>query len=568
MTKRAISRSLEFDRIAGLPIRDWRKYDFDSLIPALTKRFKTPNGQMVLRPIQAASLKDFYENNGLLGNIGVGHGKSLICYLAPLLVNAERPLLLIKADLKEKTLLELTEIYNEHFILPSKLKVMSYEKLSRTTGQKEFVEYAPDLIIADECHKLKNTKAACTRRVMRWFKEHPDTKLLAVSGTTCRKSIMNYWHTLSTCLRDKSPLPRGWREVKDWSLALDEEIFYGYQRLDPGVLLQFKETTQSKKLDQARESYRHRLTSTPGVIFSNNEEDVTCSIQLDCILNRNDSPAIQQAFKRLRETWQTPNGEDLMDAMQVWAISQQLATGFYLKWKHRPPQEWLDARKEWAGFVRRTIAHNRKGIDSEEAVKKAVLIGEYSRDIYDIWAKVKPTFEIINETVWLDDSVCLQATEWLKKNDGICWVWWRELGPKISELSGLPFYSNGGINKQTGKIIEKASGPIIASIGSNVEGRNLQKWNKNLVVNWPNSNVTAEQLIGRTHRSGQDADEVSFDVLLGSYESWVGFNKCLDEARFIRQIHGTDQKVLLADIKKVDKKIINNLKDNWAWNVK
>ena len=40
----------------------------------------------------------------------------------------------------------------------------------------------PDLIIADECHLLKNHKAGRTRRVTRYMREHPETKFVGVSG--------------------------------------------------------------------------------------------------------------------------------------------------------------------------------------------------------------------------------------------------------------------------------------------------------------------------------------------------------------------------------------------------
>jgi len=57
-----------------------------------------------------------------------------------------------------------------------------------------------------------------------------------------------------------------------------------------------------------------------------------------------------------------------------------------------------------------------------------------------------------------------------------------------------------------------------------------------------------EQLIGRTHRDGQEADEVSVDVLLGCAEHYEAFSRALDGARAAADTLGHDQKLLLADV--------------------
>jgi len=525
---------------------------------------------MKLRHIQTVALSEFHDNDGLFGSIAVGYGKSLISYLAATVVNAERPLLLIPAKLVAKTHREL-ENYGKHFKLPNNLKVMSYELLSRDRGEKELISYNPDLVVADECHKLKNLKAACTKRVGRYFKENPDTKMLAVSGTITRKSIMDYWHILKWCLKDKAPIPTGWREVKDWSLALDEQIPFGWQRLQPGCLLllctaeeQAIATTKPKAgLEFSRLGFRNRLTGSPGVVATS-DTFTGSSLYLKCELNHT-IEEIQSDFETLRSTWQTPDGVDFMDAMAFWRHCRELSNGFYYRWTNRPPAEWLAARKEWASFVRNIVSHSRKGIDTEFRVAKAVTSGDYVSPEYHTWKAIKDSFEPVTEAVWRSDNVILQVAKWLNNNEGIAWVEHLAFGEKLSQTTGLPFYSQNGMNRDK-QLIEDAKGPIIASIASNSEGRNLQQYNNNLIVSCPPSGSVFEQLIGRTHRSGQTSDEVNFEIMFGCRESLEGFNEAIEQAKYVEATTKQPQKILFADIELCDETKIQQLKKtDWAW---
>jgi len=71
---------------------------------------------------------------------------------------------------------------------------------------------------------------------------------------------------------------------------------------------------------------------------------------------------------------------------------------------------------------------------------------------------------------------------------------------------------------------------------------------KNLVTSCPPSASIVEQLVGRTHRDGQEADEVVVDILLGCREHHDAFQRALDGARATADTLGHDQKLLLADV--------------------
>ena len=62
----------------------------------------------------------------------------------------------------------------------------------------------------------------------------------------------------------------------------------------------------------------------------------------------------------------------------------------------------------------------------------------------------------------------------------------------------------------------------------------------------PNGRI-AEQLVGRTHREGQEADEVSVDMVVACVEQWKGLRQAEADARYVEQTTGVQQKLLYAD---------------------
>ena len=59
--------------------------------------------------------------------------------------------------------------------------------------------------------------------------------------------------------------------------------------------------------------------------------------------------------------------------------------------------------------------------------------------------------------------------------------------------------------------------------------------------------TTLEQLIGRTHREGQEADQVTVDVLVGCLEHLTSWDKALEGAAAAVELQGQTQKILIAD---------------------
>jgi hypothetical protein len=158
------------------------------------------------------------------------------------------------------------------------------------------------------------------------------------------------------------------------------------------------------------------------------------------------------------------------------------------------------------------------------------------------WRDIKDTFEPNNVARWVDDSVIKYAAKWLEEHKGLCWVEHREFGLKLAETSGLPFFYG-----QSKKDIDGYSGPAILSIKSMGEGQNLQdRWSKNLVVSHPPNGQAWEQTLGRTHRYGQESDDVEVYVPMVTIEQWLEFQKALRSAEYIERTTRLPQKLMYA----------------------
>jgi superfamily II DNA or RNA helicase len=88
---------------------------------------------------------------------------------------------------------------------------------------------------------------------------------------------------------------------------------------------------------------------------------------------------------------------------------------------------------------------------------------------------------------------------------------------------------------------------MIVSIHAGKEGLNLQPWATNFVVSPPPNGEQWEQLLGRTHRDGQQADEVTFDVAGFSVEHVEAFWQARRDSEYVAASLGSPQKLLVAD---------------------
>jgi hypothetical protein len=529
-----VAYSSEFKRIEALPRREW------NIEPALTRttkfltdKLKTKQGTMELWKIQAAALRDIIYQKGAFLPIGVGRGKALISLLSPAVLEAKRPLLIVPAQLRDQTKKYVLPDMKQHWNLHPNLRIIGYSELSLEKNADLLEEWAPDLIILDECHRVKNRKAGRTRRMIRYFSTHPDTICVAMSGTISSRSLRDFAHIAEWCLGRMCPLPMTWQELSDWADALDEKVDED-KRVSPGALMRF-----CSEGENARQGFRKRLTETPGIVASKTEElGTSLRIQkLDLQLPQK----VKVLIDEMRQTWSTPDGDIIAEAVDLWRHVRELSLGFYYKWDPAPPKYWLETRKTWKKYVRETLKHNRRQLDTELQVWNKCE-REKDNSAWKKWNAIKGTFKPNSVPVWVDYFALKTSHEWLIKEKGIVWVEHTAFGQKLRQNSRYP-YLGAGDNR-----ILTIGGPIIVSRRAHGEGKNLQRYSKNLVVCPPSSGKAWEQLLGRTHREGQQADEVVCDVFLHVDELDKSFEQARADARYLEDTFGNRQKLNYADI--------------------
>lgn len=548
--------SEDFTRIAALPRRVYSKQETLEIQTRLSEVFG--KGSAKLLPLQALALLEIGLYRGLLGPIGVGQGKTLLTLLAPHCINAQRPLLLLPAALIDKTKIE-RERYAKDFHVCYHITMQSYESMGRQNFDKYLFDLKPDMILCDEAHRIKNPKAAVTRRVKRYMRAHPDTVFAPLSGTIIGKSLLDFGHLADWALGESSPLPLHYGALSDWANAVDHYDEAAKTRIHAGVLTAF--SGGSAELGAVRQGVRDRLVQSRGVVASE-ETSVQCSLNVNKIY-LNPCDEITDSIVKLRSDWETPDGWPLMAAIDIYRHANELALGFFYRWNPRPPEDWLEARRAWASFVRTTLANNRMNLDSPLQVANACIAGKLDDSSYRDWKRIEPSFTPNPETVWVSDYAIDKAIEWARKaKQGIIFVSHVAFGKRLSERTGLPFFRKQG-RDDSDNYIEDADGVIIASIASNAEGRNLQKWSKALLVTPPSQGKVFEQILGRCHRIGQAADSVKYDVFLSCSEHERAFKNALGSARLIEDVTGQKQKLNFADLT-TDRKLQVRNSPLWA----
>jgi hypothetical protein len=519
-------KTQELERILALPERDAEETGA-SIAEALSALFRTPKGEQTLRPLQALALAEAYDFGGAVVLLPVGQGKTLVSYLLPSVLDAKRPLLIVPAKLLEKTRIEFATL-EEHWRKPENLTIASYEMISTDPDFLERIN--PDLIIADEAHKLKNKKAACTKRVWRYFTKN-EPVFVPMSGTLAKRSFFDWWHLQLMALPEGlHVLPMDWMDCELWAKALDEKTT---DRAGLGALEVFGKTLQS-----AREGFGRRLKATPGVIAADSV-DVGASIQID-IASHYSTP-VTDALAQLREDWTLPDGTEFSEAVDFWRHARELANGFYYRWVEEPPEYWREARRACNGFVRDVLRGSRTYSAPSEVVEAFSSAPEVST-----WLAIRDSFKPETEAVWISYRPVKTAIEAAKVAGGLIWYEHTAIAEKLSE--NVPTFGSQGANIKTGESLVKFDGPIAAvSITACSEGFNLQKFSKNFILNCTPTGDRWEQLLGRTHRSGQESDTVEATLVEFDVCQRNDLRQAKADAAYIEATTGQRQKLMLAD---------------------
>ena len=504
---------------------------------------------------------------------------TIVTFLAPRVAHSARPALLIDASLREKTWREFQDLYRHWFGPTTFMRrkdfdqaVFNYQELSRENGQKRLFEYQPDLIVADEVQALKNRGAAVTKCVTEFMYAYYTTRFLALTGTPTTRSPMDFWHIIMWCLREKMPLPRIPAEAELWASAVREAKGVSLNRPDSKLFEWWVSPVEKEQILRetageleilerdmrlARAGFGNRFASAPGVVVSRDEDDVDSALRLTRLC-WDPGPQAREWLRILISTKKTPNGVELQMPTDIWRMERQLASGFWYYWDPPPPEWWLEARKAWGWYLREALlpegqfysTYVNMRIFSPGALANAIVQGRVTDPtacrLYNAWIAVKDQYVYEQIAQWIDDGVLNEAAHWMS-DGGIVWTEHRAFGEKLAEITGTGFCSEQGLDARGVLIDDYRGAPVVASVKANHKGRNLQAWNRNLGVTIPPNGALVEQLLGRTHRPGQQEDVVYFDWVHACDGQMAGFRQLLADARYIEQTTTQRQKLNYAD---------------------
>lgn len=520
---------------------------------------------LLMLPEQAVMLYEAFHQKGLFASASVGIGKTIVSWLLALIFGAARPVLVVPGSLEVDThdkFAALARFWRAPRPMP---QVISYEKLGnplhalllcdckKCAGVHEEPAtpggLRPTHLFCDESDKLRNPDAAVTRRVGRYMSRHPDTVYCGMTGTAWRKSIKNSAPQLIWALKWGAPVPMHYVDMQEWSEALD--LSTRGQRRDPGALTRLADVnpadvpTYQERVEIAAEGFQTRMLATPGVIQT---ERQSCTTPLTIrFLKAPDDPKLEQAFQQFRDTQATLDGWDIDDPLSALRYATEMSVGFYYFWSPRPPLEWLETRREASKCVREKIdasARSGRPLDTKAQVYR--LFPDEPRLVR--WREVEPTFVPNTVAQPITASVLGYACEWIRQNGpALIWVQHDYVGTALSAMSGVPYFGAKG-KDPSGRYIMRHSPklPAIVSLRANMRGRNLQAWNRNLVVGPPQAATEWEQgICGRTHRQGQTSP-VWIDVILSCGENLHAVTRAHAEAEWVRSRSGAMSKLLVA----------------------
>jgi hypothetical protein len=140
------------------------------------------------------------------------------------------------------------------------------------------------------------------------------------------------------------------------------------------------------------------------------------------------------------------------------------------------------------------------------------------------------------------DHAVAWAKKQLAKNRGcVLWVYHIEIGKWLHELLPDAVYCPAGPAANKRILDEDNAGKVvIASITAHGEGKDgLQRmFAHQMMVEWPRSARRAEQLLGRLHREGQEADNLVFTTNRTNQFDAESFAACLNDSLYLHQTLG------------------------------
>lgn len=478
------------------------------------------------------------------------------------------------------------------------LYVWTYSLLSARDADDVLAAIKPQHITLDEAQNAANFSAARTKRLLRYILDRHPTGA-AMSGTLSSKSIKDYFHLSAWALGNQSPLPLAKPLVEDWAALLDAQAMSE----DDPVISAGRASPMSPLISWARnnfpnrpiphtvsgfrEAYRLRITHNPGVV-SSGDADIGTSLTItnDPVPHHEKAEgwtALKELMDKVEMRWETPNDDPIEYALHQYKWLYELTAGFWhrLSW---PTPDAVSRRKgvsidEAIDIVGRSMQahelHNvyakclrtwlernaRPGLDSPFLVGGdmerygAANVGE---ELYDTWVQWKESCseDLVDRdstAIRVSDYKIREAVAWASKHrgkGGIVWVHHQEIGRWCFEMlrdADIDAIHCPAGSAQNERIIDEANANkiVVASMTAHGTGKNLQHFREQFFLQWPRPAKVAEQVLGRTHRLGQKADDLVVHTCNTTEFDHQNFAATLIDALYIHQTLGNRQKLII-----------------------
>lgn len=429
-----------------------------------------------------------------------------------------------------------------------------------------------------------------------------------LSGTMTSKSIRDYSHLIQSALGQGNPLPNSSHLVNAWATIIDSESSTreGVQQVADASVSEATAGPLMPLVNWARKHFPHepipdtvagfrrafrlRLNHAPGVVASGDAEIATSLIianeEVEGYEECEGWEELDRLIRQVADEWTTPNGDAIDHAIHTWKWLNELCCGFYneLTWPtaevyakrkgievgeaetllhkakehHAARQAYVSTLQKWL------LEKHRPGLDTPFLVGQSMHHygpDQVGHDLYEVWDYAKRLeFEGMpvrdSRVVRVCEFKIKAAVEWARKvprdAGAIMWVHHQEVGEWLTEAllaAGLDALHCPAGSQGNELVVDQSKvGAIrVASIGAHGTGKNIQFLQHQYVVQWPRNAKVSEQMLGRLHRTGQKADEITCVTNHTLEHDRLQFAACLVDALYIHQSIGTRQKLIYAN---------------------
>lgn len=433
-------------------------------------------------------------------------------------------------------------------------------------------------------------------------------EMVALSGTMTKRSVKDYAHLAKRCLKERSPAPIKDLAIMSFAQAVDANVSgTGLSEMDTLRMDLIKQWAEDQGWDRVggrtddairnmsaqdwvREAYQYRLRTAPGVISTG-----STGVDASLIIAWSEPPrqrtdegeALAKYMRQAAVDMKTPDGDTIDFSMHSFKWLWELTAGFYnsLIWPGLEDIQQERARKGTPISVAEAAALLR-GAEHQHALLQdyhkqlrsfldrahipgcdtPMLVGQeltrrlagkepkftLPRELIETYrAQKAATYDDLPERRSRPIRICdykVRATvEWAKAHKdegGLMWYHHPALGNWCHEHlveAGIEHtFAPAGKNEEAFK-----PGLVLASYAHGT-GKNLQHQRHNLMIEIRREAAIMEQTLGRTHRSGQKADDVRVDVFVANGFDLTLFNAVLHDADYIQATMGQPQRLCFA----------------------